>query len=405
MAPPRLPEPTVAAQWVPTAQSVCARGGLLLPEQLLMSDCFIPLVDLSYQHQQVATEVAEGFERVIGTTSFINGEDVVRFEDAFASYCNVSHCVGVANGTDALELVLRAMDIGPGTEVIVPTNTFVASAEAVARAGAQPVFVDCDPNHLLIDVALATERIGPRTRAILAVDLFGQVAPIETLEMAADSERFRIIEDAAQAHGATRHGRLAGSFGVAAGTSFYPGKNLGAYGDAGAVLTNSSEVATRVRELRNHGGQSHYVHSRMGFNSRLDTLQAVVLGAKLRYLTAWNEARRQAARNYHELLADMPIVTRPTILEGNEHVWHLYVIRVPRRDEVLASLRNAGIGAGIHYPVPVHLQPAFHSFGGGRGTCPVAEEAAETIMSLPLFPGITQSQQEQVAEALRAALR
>ena len=369
-----------------------------------MTASSIPLVDLSAQHRHVAGEVAEGFERVMSATSFINGEDVAAFEAEFASFCGVDHCVGVANGTDALELALRAMQIGPGDEVIVPTNTFVASAEAVVRAGARPVFVDCDAEHLLIDVTQVADHVGARTRAVMPVDLFGQVAPMEALQEVADAAGLSIIEDAAQAQGAVRHGRRAGSFGVTAGTSFYPGKNLGAYGDAGAVLTRSAEIARQVRDLRNHGGQAQYQHTGLGFNSRLDTLQAVVLRAKLRRLAAWNEDRRRAARCYDELLAELAAVTRPGVLDGNEHVWHLYVVRIPRRNEVLESLRASGVGAAIHYPVPLHLQPAFRADGPGPGGCPVAEDAAGRILSLPLFPGITEAQQERVADALSTAL-
>lgn len=364
----------------------------------------IPLVDLAAQHREVADEVNEGFARVMGTTSFINGEDVATFESEFADFCQVGHCVGVANGTDALELALRAMDLEAGGEVIMPANTFVASAEAVARAGGRAVFVDCEPVNLLVDVAQVADRIGPRTRAVMAVDLFGQVAPMETLaEIAEDAEIF-LIEDAAQAQGARRWGRPAGSFGAAAGTSFYPGKNLGAYGDAGAVLTTSEELALRVKDLRNHGGENRYEHNGLGFNSRLDTLQAVVLRAKLGRLAGWNQDRRRAASRYSDLLGDIDGLVLPGVLDGNEHVWHLYVVRVPRRDDVLQALRSEGIGAAIHYPVPVHLQPAFRADGPGPRGCPVAEDAAAHILSLPIFPGITEDQQERVAEVLRAAL-
>lgn len=364
----------------------------------------IPLVDLAAQHAEVAAEVTEGWRRVIATTSFIGGEDLTAFESDFAAFCGVEHCVGVANGTDAVELALRAAGIGPGDEVIVPANTFVATAEAVIRAGASVVFVDCEPDHLLIDVSAVEARIGPRTRAVIAVDLYGQVPVMEELVALGDRSGILLFEDAAQSQGAGRLGRRAGSFGVAAATSFYPGKNLGAYGDAGAVLTSSADVADRLRGLRNHGGSGRYQHEILGFNSRLDTLQAVVLRAKLARLGQWNERRREAAVRYADLLGDVPDVVVPGTLAGNEHVWHLYVIRVPRRDEVLHSLRAAGIGAGIHYPVPVHLQSAFLAGGPGEGACPVAEQAAGEIMSLPIFPGITADQQERVGEAVRKAL-
>jgi dTDP-4-amino-4,6-dideoxygalactose transaminase len=365
----------------------------------------IPLVDLRAQHRQVADEVQRGFARVFDSTAFILGDEVAAFEQAYARWLGVAHCIGVGNGTDALELMLRALHLGPGDEVIVPVNSFIASALAVVRAGATPVFVDCDPTHLLIDVQRATEKIGPRTKAIMPVHLFGQMARMEELEAVALVKGVMLGEDAAQAHGATRHGKPAGGWGVAAGTSFYPGKNLGAYGDAGAVLTNSAEVAERVRALRNHGSQVKYSHPDTGFNSRLDTLQAVVLNAKLARLSEWNAARRAAAGRYAALLADCPAVLLPATLSGNEHVWHLYVVRVPRRDAVLERLHAAGIGAGIHYPLPIHLQGAFRQSGYQQGDFPIAEAAAAEVLSLPLFPEITAAQQERVVAELKRALR
>jgi dTDP-4-amino-4,6-dideoxygalactose transaminase len=266
------------------------------------------------------------------------------------------------------------------------------------------VLVDCDPRYYLIDVAHVAKRIGPQTKAILPVHLFGQLAPMEPLLALARSAHVAIVEDAAQAQGAKRHGTGAGAFGVAAGTSFYPGKNLGAYGDAGAVLTSSDELAAKVRALRNYGSEVKYHHPEAGFNSRLDTLQAVVLTAKLAHLAAWNETRRHAATRYDELLAEIPDVGRPATLPGNQHVWHLYVVRVPRRDHVLTQLNAAGIGAGIHYPVPIHLQGAFARLGHQRGDFPVAEAAADEILSLPLFPGITPEQQRFITGELRKAL-
>jgi dTDP-4-amino-4,6-dideoxygalactose transaminase len=364
----------------------------------------IPLVDLGAQHRQVADEVARGFASVLETTSFILGKEVKQFEEAFATFMGTKHCVAVANGTDALELALRAAGIGPGDEVIVPTNTFIASALAVARAGATPVLVDCDPVHYMLDVEQAAAKVGPKTRAVMPVDLYGQVAPMEAVEALAAKHGLAIIEDAAQAQGAKRKGRGAGTFGVAAGTSFYPGKNLGAYGDGGAVTTSSDEIAAKVRALRNYGSEVKYHHPETGFNSRLDTLQAVVLLAKLKRLAAWNENRRAAARRYDELLAGVAGITLPRTMEGNEHIWHLYVVRVPKRDEVLKRLNADGIGAGIHYPVPVHLQGAFKHLGHRAGDFPVAEKAGGEIISLPMFGEITPEQQERVVDRLKAAL-
>jgi dTDP-4-amino-4,6-dideoxygalactose transaminase len=364
----------------------------------------IPLVDLKAQHRVIAAEVEAGLARVMERAAFILGDEVAVFEAAFARFCGVAHCVGVANGTDAIELALRAAGLGPGDEVILPTNSFIATALAVLRAGATPVLVDCDPVHHLIDPHGVRRRIGRRSRAIVPVHLYGQVAPMEELQALADEAGIVVLEDAAQAHGARRRGRVAGGFGLAAATSFYPGKNLGAYGDGGAVLTDSGTLAARLRALRNYGSEAKYHHPEIGFNSRLDTLQAVVLSAKLAHLAAWNGARRAAARRYDELLVPLQDVTPPATLPGNEHVWHLYVVRVPHRDAVLARLNEAGIGAGVHYPVPIHLQGAFAHLGHERGDFPAAEAAAAEVLSLPLFPEITPAQQERVVAALAAAI-
>jgi dTDP-4-amino-4,6-dideoxygalactose transaminase len=364
----------------------------------------IPLVDLKRQHKTVADDIAAGLARVFENASFVLGHEVAAFEEAYARFAGVAHCVGVANGTDALELALRALGIGAGDEVILPANTFIASALAVVRAGATPVLVDCDPVHLLIDPARVAERVGPRTRAVMPVHLFGQMAPVERIAELIAGRRVALVEDAAQAHGARRYGRPAGDYGAVAATSFYPAKNLGAYGDAGAVLTRDAGLANKVRVLRNYGSDVTYHHPETGFNSRLDALQAVVLSAKLPHLADWNDARRRAAARYRDLLRDVAGVGLPGVLEGNEHVWHLFVVRVPRRDEVLRKLHDAGIGAGVHYPVPMHLQGALAQLGHRRGDFPVAEHAATEILSLPLFPEITGDQQECVVAALRRAL-
>jgi dTDP-4-amino-4,6-dideoxygalactose transaminase len=358
----------------------------------------IPLVDLGLQHRRIADDVRAGFERVFAATSFILGPEVERFERNFAEYCGVAHSVGVGNGTDAIELALRASNIDAGDEVIVPANTFVATAEAVIRAGATPVLVDCDEDFL-IDVDAVSAAATSRTRAVLPVHLYGQLAPMKALADVLPTDVL-VIEDAAQAQGAAYAGQRAGSFGVAAATSFYPGKNLGAYGDAGAVLTDNDEVAERLRRLRSHGGVRKYEHIDIGFNSRLDELQAIVLSAKLARLDAWNDERKAAATRYDELLADLPGVIRPHIVPGNEHVWHLYVVRVPHRDLMLAALNAAGIGAGVHYPMPVHLLPAFEHLGYQPGAFPVAERMADEILSLPIYPGITVHQQQRVVNVL-----
>jgi dTDP-4-amino-4,6-dideoxygalactose transaminase len=363
----------------------------------------VPAVDLRLQHAAIADEVAAGFAAVIDKTAFILGPPVAAFEAAYAAFIGARHCVGVANGTDALELALRAAGVTADDEVLLPANTFIATALAVARAGARPVLVDCDPELHLLDVAQAEARTTKRTRFLIPVHLYGQMAPAE-LETLARARDLTIIEDAAQAQGARQSGRAAGTVGRAAGTSFYPGKNLGAYGDAGAVTTDDDAIAARVRALRNYGSDVKYHHPETGFNSRLDTLQAVVLGAKLKRLAAWNEARRAAARRYDELLADLPAVRPPRTGPGNEHVFHLYVVRVPDRDGVLRKLNADGIGAQIHYPVPIHLQGAFRHLGQGPGSFPVAEQAAREILSLPIYPEITADQQARVVESLRRAL-
>ncbi|MEU6979814.1 DegT/DnrJ/EryC1/StrS family aminotransferase [Streptomyces sp. NPDC046371] len=367
----------------------------------------IPLVDLKAAHAEVAEEIRAGFDRVLAGTAFIGGTEVREFEREYAAFGGVAHVVGVANGTDALELALRASGIGSGDEVVVPANTFIATAGAVARAGARPVLVDCDPQTLLIDPAAAVAAVGPGTRAVVPVHLYGQSADVAALA-AALPERVRIVEDAAQSQGASRDGRTPGSGGIAA-TSFYPGKNLGAYGDAGAVLTDDPEAAALVRAIANHGGVEKYRHDVPGFNSRLDGLQAVVLRAKLRRLAAGNAARRAAAARYDELLAPLAGSGRlvlPVTAEGNEHVWHLYVVRVPGadRDAVVGKLNAGGVGAGVHYPDPVHLTPAYAHLGHRRGDFPHAERAAGEILSLPLFPQITPDQQQQVVDALVNAL-
>ncbi|MFI5496960.1 DegT/DnrJ/EryC1/StrS family aminotransferase [Actinoplanes sp. NPDC051859] len=361
----------------------------------------IPLVDLAAAHAEVAEEVEAGFKRILAETAFVGGAEVAAFEQEYAAFSGVEHCVGVANGTDALELALRAVGVGPGAEVILPANTFIATAEAVARAGARVVLVDCMPDTYLIDVEAALAAVTPATRAIVPVHLYGQLAPVELLRAGLQGRDVAIVEDAAQCQGATRHGRAAGVDGIAA-TSFYPGKNLGAYGDAGAVVTASPELATTVRTLGSHGGLTKYVHDLVGMNSRLDGLQAVVLRAKLARLAAWNERRRRAAARYTELLAGLEVV-RPETLDGNDHVWHIYCVRIPgRRDAVLSQLHAAGIGAAIHYPVPVHRTGAFADIGG---SFPNAEAAAPELLSLPIYPQITAAQQDAVVAALAEALR
>jgi dTDP-4-amino-4,6-dideoxygalactose transaminase len=370
----------------------------------------IPFVDLAAQHAAVAGEVAEGWRDVVARTAFIGGPQVAAFENEYAAFTGTRHCIGVANGTDAIEIALRALGVGPGDECILPANTFIATAEAVCRTGAVPVLVDCaDDGTYLIDTGAVEDAITSRTRAIIPVHLYGQAAPVERLLPLAERIGAWIVEDAAQAQGARRGGLRAGALGHVAATSFYPGKNLGAYGDAGAVMTGSDDVAQRARMIRDHGSATKYAHELPGFNSRMDSLQAVVLSAKLRHLAAWNAARRDAAARYDALLARLGNVVRPCTMASNEHVWHLYVTRVPNRDRVLDELRAAGIAAGIHYPVPIHLTPAFAGLAQAglarvSGALTVAERTAPELLSLPLFSEITAEQQERVSSELAAVL-
>jgi dTDP-4-amino-4,6-dideoxygalactose transaminase len=388
----------VAPEWVPSAKAPGNRKGA-------REVTSIPLVDLTAQHSAVADEVAEGWQEVLARTAFIGGPQVAAFEREYAEFIGVPHCVALANGTDAIEIALRALGIGYGDECILPANTFIATAEAVSRAGATPVLVDCaDDDTYLIDTDAVEAAVTRRTAAIIPVHLYGQAAPVELLLPLAGRIGARLVEDAAQSQGARRNGTSAGALGDIAATSFYPGKNLGAYGDAGAALTGSADMAARMRMIRDHGSPAKYQHEVLGVNSRLDTLQAVVLSAKLRRLTAWNAARRAAAARYDQLLSDCDAVVRPRTLDGNEHVWHLYTVRVPDRDRLLKELHAAGIGAGIHYPVPIHLTTAFAGLGWAPGAFPVAERTAGELLSLPLFPEITAEQQERVISVLMSVL-
>jgi len=365
----------------------------------------VPFLDLAAQQAEIADEVLARWEQQLRAAAFVGGPEVSAFEQEYAAYIGVRHVVGVSNGTDALELAYRAVGVQPGDEIIMPANTFIATAEAASRIGAVPVFVDVDEEHLLIDPAAIEAAITPRTRVIAPVHLFGQTAPMERIVPIAQRHGLVIVEDAAQSQGASGIAGRAGSIGTVAATSFYPGKNLGAAGDAGAVMTDDPEIAAVVRNLGGHGSSVKYVHDRVGMNARLDALQATVLRAKLQRLDAWNAARRAAAARYAELLAGVVGLRLPSVREGNEDVWHLYVVRVDERDRVSAALADAGVGTGIHYPTPVHLTEAYAALGYRQGQFPVAEAAAERILSLPMFPHLAAAHQEHVAAALRTAAR
>ncbi len=359
----------------------------------------VPFTDLKAMTQEVRAAIDEGWARLLESSRFIGGDAVEEFEQAWAGYCETEHAIGVANGTDALQLVLTALAIGPGDEVVVPSNTFVASAEAVVLAGATPRFADVSPRTMLLTPDDLEAAITSRTRAVIVVHLYGQMPDMDALSRAAERAGIWLIEDAAQAHGATWRGKRAGSIGQAGCFSFYPGKNLGAFGDAGAIVTRDAELAKRIRSLRDHGRvlASHYRHDLIGMNSRLDALQAVVLTAKLRRLDAWNEARRSIVARYRAAFRSGPI----RLVEdepGARGVYHLAVARVPDRARVQQQLTAMGIETGIHYPIPAHRQAPYLCFADRP--LPVSEAAADEVLSLPLFPHLRADQVDRVCDAL-----
>jgi dTDP-4-amino-4,6-dideoxygalactose transaminase len=356
----------------------------------------IPLVDLSAQHESLAGEFRRAFERTLAAGDFILGEEVELFEREFAEICGVGSVIGVDSGTSAIELALRALECGPGDEVITVPNTFIATALAISLTGARPVFVDVDPAMHHMDPALLDAAITPRTKAVVPVHLYGQPADMGPICEVANAHGLRVIEDAAQAHGAAYRGRTAGSLADAAAFSFYPAKNLGAFGDGGAVATDDEELAERLRLMRNYGQKVKNRHDTIGFNRRLDTLQAAILRVKLPRLRPWIDARRARARRYGELLAEASVEV-PFEGEGRDHAWHLYVIRAEGRDELREALASHGIGTGLHYPVPIHLQPAYAHLGLGPGSFPVAERLAKEVLSLPMYPELPFELLEEVA--------
>lgn len=361
----------------------------------------IPLNDLKAQYSAIRLEVDRAVARVIDNTSFILGKEVAAFEEAFADYCQARYAVGVSSGTSALMLALVAAGIGPGDEVITTPFTFIATAEPIWMLGARPVFVDILPEYYTLDPQKIEGAITERTRAIMPVHLYGQPADMDPLNAIAAQHGLNVIEDAAQAHGAEYRGRRVGNLGTLACFSFYPGKNLGAYGDAGAVVTNDESLAEKVRMLRNHGRTTKYEHEIMAYGERIDALQAAILAAKLPHLEEWTERRRAIAARYTELLIDAGM-TLPTELPDVRAVYHLYVIRTPHRDGLLAHLKERGIGAGVHYPVALHQQPAMSYLGRRAGDFPEAESASREVLSLPLYPEMTGEQVQYVADAVRS---
>lgn len=361
----------------------------------------IPFVDLKAQYSAIVDEVNAAISTVLERTDFILGESVSMFEEEFAAYCEASYAVGLDSGTSALELALRAFDIGSGDEVITAANTFIATALAISYTGARVVLVDVDPSTYTIDPAEVEKAITPRTKAIIPVHLYGQPADMEPIMQIADRHGLVVIEDACQAHGAKYKGKRVGSIGHAAAFSFYPAKNLGAYGDGGMLVTSDKRVDESLRILRNYGQREKYHHGLRGYNRRLDTLQAAVLRTKLKYLDDWNAARRRHVAQYNLLLGENPSkVVTPVQREYAEPVCHLYVIQVNDRDGLQARLNDQGISSGIHYPVPIHLQPAYQGLGYGRGDFPIAEKQAQRILSLPMYPELASDAIERVAAAI-----
>ena len=357
-----------------------------------MTDITLPFLDLRSPYVELRAELDEAYRRVMESGWYINGQEVSAFESEFASYCGVEHCVGVGNGLEAMHLVLRAWGIGSGDEVIVPSNTYIATWLAVTYAGARPIPVEPVAQTFNLDPDRIESAISKRTRAIIPVHLYGQPADMDPIRRIADKHGLKVLEDAAQAHGATYRGRRTGSLGDAAAFSFYPGKNLGAFGDAGAVTTASAELAHRVRLLRNYGSETKYVNVAQGFNSRLDELQAALLRVKLRQLDAWNERRRAVShwylQNLRSYIADVELPLEPDYAQS---CWHLFVIRTRERQKLQQGLLEAGIGTLIHYPIPPHLQTAYSDLGYAEGAFPIAEQMAREVLSLPMGPHVAES--------------
>ncbi len=365
----------------------------------------IPFLDLQRQTETLRPSIEKSVDAVIRSAAFIGGPHVDKFEIDFAAYCETKYCIGVGSGTDALFLVLKALGVGLGDEVITVPNTFVATAATVVHTGASVVFVGIDPETSCISLGEIEAAITPRTKAIIPVHLFGHPCDMQPIMDLAERHRLFVLEDAAQAHGATYAGRKVGSLGHAAAFSFYPGKNLGAYGDGGAITTSDKALASKIRKLRDHGRIDKYVHEQFGFNSRLDALQAAVLSVKLRHLDSWNARRREVAARYDSLLSGIADLTLPKHAENAEPVWHLYSVRTPRRAALQAALDDAEISYGMHYPVPLHLQPAWSSLTGqpiSKGVFPVVERHASQLLSLPMHESIRNDEVDTVARVVRS---
>jgi dTDP-4-amino-4,6-dideoxygalactose transaminase len=365
----------------------------------------VPFLNLRAAHDPLRAELLAAIGEVIDTSAFAGGPFVAKFEADFAAFCKTEHAIGLGNGTDALWLSLLALGIGPGDEVITVPSTFLATAEAITYAGAKPVFVDIEEQTCTMNPELLEKAITPRTKAIIPVHLFGQIADMDPIMQLARQHGLAVIEDACQAHGAEYKGQAAGSIGDTGCFSFYPGKNLGALGEAGAVTTNNAELKQKVQMLRDHGQSRKYYHAVVGWNARMDGFQGAALQIKLRHLAKGNAARREHARRYDELLGNVEGLIAPQVAPGRVHVYHIYALRVQRRDWVLQTLASRGVACGIHYPVPVHLQEAYSSLGYARGSFPVAERCADEFLSLPMFPELTPEQIDYVGREVSTVVR
>ena len=362
----------------------------------------IPFLDLKTQYKQIDQEILPMVKEAMANGAFVGGPQVSGFEAEFAAYCDSKYCVGVGSGTDALRFALMAVGVTDGDEVITVPNTFIATTEAISQVGATPVFVDVRPDTYNMDCSKLTEKITEKTKAIIPVHLYGQPVDMDPILEIAESRNISVIEDACQAHGSLYKGRRAGSMGAAGCFSFYPGKNLGAYGEGGAVVTQDSRIAEKIRMIRDHGQAKKYIHEMEGYNGRLDAIQAGVLRIKLKRLDTWNDSRRKNAAYYTELLSGVDGVTVPVEAEFARPVYHLYVILVDDREGLQQFLNDKGIASGLHYPIPLHLQKAYARLGYGEGSFPVTENAAKKLISLPMFPELTRDQIEYVAESIKA---
>jgi len=360
----------------------------------------IPYLDLAAQMRPLRTEIEAALAQALDKCTFCLGPDVAAFEEEFAAFCGVKHCVGVNSGTSALHLAMRLLNIGPGDEVITTPYTFVATSWAISYVGAKPVYVDIEDATFNLNPELVEKAVTSRTRAILPVHLYGQPCALDELLAIANKRGLALVEDAAQAHGASYKGRRVGGLGQIGCFSFYPGKNLGAYGEGGALVTNDGAFAARARALREHGSSVRYYHDEIGYNYRMEGFQGAVLRVKLKHLNRWVEERRRVARCYTELLADTPLKL-PVEAQGVQSAWHLYVVRHPRRDELKKHLEEHGIGCALHYPLPLHVQKCYAHLGYKAGDFPVAEKAARECLSLPIYPEMTDEQVKRVAEVIR----